>query len=69
MNQNTTTTAPTRIIKLPEVLNRVASSRASWYAKVSAGKAPRPIKLGVRAVGWLESDINAYVAELASNRG
>ncbi len=60
------TPAVPRILKLPEVLNRTADSRSGWYAKVSAGKAPKPIKLGERAVGWLEADVSAYIESLVS---
>ncbi|MGA9164868.1 MAG: AlpA family phage regulatory protein [Thiobacillus sp.] len=61
------TPAPHRILKLPEVLHLTADSRSGWYAKVSAGKAPRPIKLGMRAVGWLEADVNKYIESLVSS--
>jgi prophage regulatory protein len=53
---------PTRIIRLPEVMNRVGLKRAAIYLYVSQGNFPKQISLGVRAVGWLEHEIDAWVA-------
>jgi prophage regulatory protein len=35
------------------------STRNLW---INQGIFPKPIKLGARAVGWLESDIDAWLA-------
>jgi prophage regulatory protein len=50
-----------KFLRLVEVRNRVPFSRASIYRKISAGEFPRPYSLGARAVGWLESDIDAWI--------
>ena len=50
------------ILRLPTVQNRTGLSRSSIYLKVSEGRFPKPISLGVRAVGWLESDVDAWLA-------
>jgi prophage regulatory protein len=34
--------------------------RATIYDKISKGKFPRPIKLGERSVGWLETEITEW---------
>ena len=46
------------------MINRTGLSRSGIYAAVAAGKFPTPIKLGPRAVGWLESEIDACVERL-----
>lgn len=51
-----------KILRLPAVKDRTGLSRSSVYEKVSAGRFPKPISLGARAVGWLESDIDAWIA-------
>jgi len=51
----------TRILRLPEVINRVGLRRASIYAAISAGTFPRQVPLGARAVGWIENDIEAWL--------
>jgi len=50
-----------RILRLPAVKDRTGLSRSSVYEKIAAGDFPKPISLGARAVGWLESDIDAWI--------
>ncbi len=50
------------VLRLPAVKARIGLSRSSIYAAIAAGKFPRPIQLGDRAIGWLEADIEAWVA-------
>lgn len=49
------------ILRLPQVKIRVGLSRSSIYLAVSQGKFPRPVSLGARAVGWLESEVDAWL--------
>lgn len=49
------------ILRLPEVIHRTGLSRSSIYLQVSKGTFPSPIKLGARASGWVEADINDWV--------
>lgn len=58
-----------KIIKLPDVTERCALSRSSIYAYIQSNKFPKPISLGERAVGWLESEISSWIAERAEMRG
>ena len=56
--------------RLPDVLNRVGYSRSTIYQLMAEGKFPKPINLGARAVAWLESDIDAWIAaRVESARG
>ncbi len=50
----------TKFLRLPNVLERVGLSRSELYRRVQAGIFPRPIKVGVRAVAWVEADIDAW---------
>ena len=50
----------TKFLKLPEVRNRTGKSRAAIYQGVNAGTFPKPIKIGPRAVGWIEAEIEAH---------
>ena len=52
---------PGRILRLPEVISRVGLRRASIYQHMNRGSFPKTIPLGVRAVGWLEREIDAWV--------
>lgn len=57
-----------RVIRLQELKNKIGLSKSAIYNGVDKGTFPPPIKLGVRAVGWRLSSINAWIeaAELAS---
>ena len=46
-----------RLLRRPEVENRTGLSRARIYEKMDEGDFPRPVKIGVRAVAWVESEI------------
>jgi len=53
----------TKILRLPEVKASVGLSRSTIYLRIEEGSFPKPISLGARAVGWLESDIEAWVSK------
>jgi prophage regulatory protein len=53
---------PNRIIcRLPEVMHRTGLSRSAVYDLVRNGKFPSQIKLGPRAVGWVESELADWI--------
>ena len=54
-------TVTPRILRLPLVQERTGLSRSSIYLRISEGRFPRPISLGERAVGWLESEITEWL--------
>lgn len=51
----------TRLIRLPEVLDRTALKRSTLYSLVAAGKFPRPLKAGTRTNAWAVSEIDAWI--------
>lgn len=63
-----------RILRRPRVSSVTGLGRSSIYRYISLGLFPKPIRLGNRTVGWLESDINNWIEEkinasLVKNRG
>lgn len=52
-----------RILRLPAVKSRTGLSRSSIYLRMSQGQFPQQILLGSRTVGWVEEEIEAWVAE------
>lgn len=50
-----------RFIKLKEVRSRTALSETEIYRRMAAGTFPKPIKIGVKAVAWLNSDIRIWI--------
>lgn len=57
--------ATNRLLKLPSVIDRVSLSKTEIYRRIKAGAFPAPIKTGVRAVAFLESDIDNYITQLS----
>jgi prophage regulatory protein len=56
------------ILRLPQVKGRCGLARSSIYARVKNGTFPAPISLGERAVGWLESEIVAWIDSRKTSR-
>jgi prophage regulatory protein len=56
-----TSNAPIRLLRLPEVLQRVGISRAGLYRAIKEGSFPAAINIGDRAVAWVESEIDAWI--------
>ena len=50
-----------KVLRRPGVEDKVNVSRSTMYSMIKEGKFPRPIKLGPRSVGWLESEIDAWL--------
>lgn len=51
------------ILRRRQVEERTGLSRSTIYAGIAIGAFPAPIKLGQRAVGWLSTDIDAWLTE------
>ena len=45
-----------------EVEVRIGLACSTIYAMMADGKFPRPIKIGRRAVGWIEEDVNNWLS-------
>jgi len=52
-----------KIVRLPTVKDLTGLSRSTIYLRISNNEFPAPISLGGRAVGWVEADINNWLAE------
>jgi prophage regulatory protein len=50
----------TIIIRLPEVERRTGRSRSAIYTMMKQGLFPQAVRIGRRAVGWDEDEIEAY---------
>jgi prophage regulatory protein len=57
----TTSTRQLRILRLPEVKAKTGFARSTIYALMASGEFPSSIRIGARAVGWLESDIDQWI--------
>jgi prophage regulatory protein len=50
-----------QLLRLPRVMDRVGLKPTRIYELMGDGTFPKPIRLGERAVAWLESEIDAWV--------
>jgi prophage regulatory protein len=60
-HEHGTTSTPV-ILRRPQVEARTGLSRSTLYQYIQDGLFPRPVSLGARAVGWLESEVTAWIA-------
>ena len=56
------------ILRRRQVENRTGLSRSTIYLRIQEGTFPKPISLGLRAVGWLESEIEAWLTSRIEQR-
>jgi prophage regulatory protein len=52
-----------RIIRWPIVHDKVGLCRSHVHKLVSQGLFPRPIKLGLRSSGWVESEVDTWLEQ------
>ena len=51
-----------RILRIRGVMDRIGKSRSPIYQDIQDGLFPRPVKLGARAAGWPEHEVEAINA-------
>ena len=51
-----------RILRIKGVIERLGKSRSPIYADIQAGVFVRPVKLGERAAGWPEHEVEQIIA-------
>lgn len=49
------------LIKLPAVKERTSLSTSEIYRRIEAGTFPAQVKLGAKAVAWLEHEVNDWI--------
>jgi prophage regulatory protein len=54
---------PARLLPLNVVLDRVCLSKTQLYRKIQAGEFPRAVPLGEQKIGFLEAEIERWIAE------
>jgi prophage regulatory protein len=51
-----------KIIRLAAVKDRCGLSRSSIYLRISSGDFPTPVRLGPKSIGFVDSEISAWIA-------
>lgn len=57
-----------KLIRIKDVMDRTGLARSTVYKYISEGRFPRPIKLGSRAVAWVESEIESWIQNSIERR-
>ncbi|WP_247549210.1 helix-turn-helix transcriptional regulator [Ralstonia solanacearum] len=58
-----------RILRMKQLIERTRLSRATLYVLMAGDSTfPRKIKLTARTVGWLESEVDAWITSRANSR-
>ncbi|MCX2813767.1 MULTISPECIES: AlpA family transcriptional regulator [unclassified Pseudomonas] len=57
-----------KVIRLQQVMEMTGLGRSTIYKYVSENWFPKPISLGGRSVGWLESEVAEWILERVSER-
>ena len=50
-----------RLVRLPAVIDRTAPAKTTIYGLMKGGLFPACLRVGVRAVAWRQSQIDAWV--------
>jgi prophage regulatory protein len=59
-----------KILRLADVMSKTGLSKTSVYEYITAGNFPKQIKLGPRSAGWVEAEIDAWLASrIEASRG
>jgi prophage regulatory protein len=62
-------TSPDRILRKPELKARFGIPNSTLYDAIRDKKFPAPVKLSARSVGWLESEVEAWLtSRIAASR-
>ena len=51
------------LLRRKDVQIRTGLARSTIYLYIQQGAFPKPVTLGRRAVGWLESEVSAWITE------
>ncbi len=57
------------ILRRKQVEDRTGLSRSTIYLRMKEGTFPKPINLGARAVGWVETEVDYWLQGRIALRG
>lgn len=68
MDASDSMTEGLRILRFPDVVRKTGISRTGVYARIRAGDFPEPVSLGERSVGFVEGEVDLFIARLMNRR-
>ena len=57
------------ILRMPDVKERTGLSSSTIYAMMAEGRFPRPLRIGIRAVGWPSDVVDGWLLDRPSAGG
>lgn len=57
-----------RILRLPEVQAKTGLKHSAIYQRINDGTFPRPVPLGAKARGFVESEVNDWIEQRVAER-
>ena len=57
-----------RIIRLKEVIDSTGLARSTIYKYIAEGTFPKPVSLGDRCVGWVDSEVHDWILARVEER-
>lgn len=57
-----------RFLRLRSVLERTGLTRSTTYQMIKANDFPSPVNIGLRAVGWVEDEVDGWIEDRISRR-
>lgn len=61
-------TSKQNLIRLPEVQRRTGYGRAWIYKLMENGEFPQQVKIGIRSIAFVESEVDKWVADKIASR-
>ena len=55
--------APTKVLRLPKVLEKIGISRSQLYRLINQGEFPKQYHLSIRTAVWNEAEIDAWLLQ------
>lgn len=56
---------PSRLLRLPEVMDRVGLRRSAIYQRMKEGRFPKARSLGAKCSVWVEVEIDEWIRSIA----
>lgn len=57
-----------KLLRKPQVLEKIGVSAATLWRMCKVGMFPKPIKVGINSVAWIEQEIDDWIADKVSER-
>ncbi|MNT34220.1 Prophage CP4-57 regulatory protein (AlpA) [compost metagenome] len=65
---------PIKVLRIKDLISKVGMARSTIYDRFNPksprydSSFPKTIKLGLSAIGWLEHEVDAWLANIATQR-